>query len=56
MLFNVPRNNTLAAIEPTGPEAARIWADYLGAWTFWNHVRAVAALAGAALLTLALCR
>lgn len=54
MLFNVPRNNALAAIAPSSPEAARLWVSYLSRWTAWNHVRTIAALAAAALFTIAL--
>jgi uncharacterized membrane protein len=32
----------------------RLWSSYLTNWTAWNHVRTVASLAAAALLTLAL--
>ena len=56
MLFNVPRNNTLAAVAATSTEGAALWADYLIAWTKWNHVRTIAALAGAASFTIALAR
>ena len=52
-LFNVPRNNALAAIAPTSAEGASLWADYLSGWTAWNHVT-IASLAAAALLTIAL--
>jgi uncharacterized membrane protein len=45
MLINVPMNNALAAATPTTTEAAHLWARYLVSWTFWNHVRTVAALA-----------
>jgi len=55
IVFNVPRNNALAAIEPASADGARLWASYLKSWTAWNHVRTVAALAAAALLTIALC-
>ena len=48
MMFNVPRNNALAALAPTSPEAARYWLEYVSSWTAWNHVRTVAALAAAA--------
>jgi uncharacterized membrane protein len=48
MIFNVPRNNALAALAPTSPEAARYWLEYVSSWTAWNHVRTVAALAAAA--------
>jgi uncharacterized membrane protein len=40
--FNVPLNNRL--------EGGLDWQSYLGPWTAWNHVRAVSALLGAALL------
>ena len=51
MVFNVPLNKALAAAAPTD---ADLWASYLSNWTFWNHVRTVASLASAALLTIAL--
>ena len=43
--FNVPLNDALDVVDPTTPEAARIWADYLRRWTRWNHVRTVACTA-----------
>jgi uncharacterized membrane protein len=52
--YHVPRNNALAALSPQRPEAADGWARYVTGWTRWNHLRAAAALAAAALLTLAL--
>jgi uncharacterized membrane protein len=48
---NVPRNDALAAVDPRSPESARLWTDYLRGWTAWNHVRTVAALAAAGLIT-----
>lgn len=54
MVFNVPRNDALAAIDPASAESARMWAGYVTSWTAWNHVRTAAALAAAALLTIAL--
>jgi uncharacterized membrane protein len=54
MGYHVPRNNALAATESDGPEGASYWSRYLAEWTRWNHVRVVAALAAAALLTIAL--
>lgn len=56
ILFNVPRNNALAAVDPTSSEGAHVWATYLSNWTAWNHVRTIAALAAAASFTRALCR
>ncbi|OHD68408.1 MAG: hypothetical protein A2W19_14425 [Spirochaetes bacterium RBG_16_49_21] len=55
MVFNVPRNNALASVAPAGPNSAGLWAGYLSSWTAWNHVRTVAALVAAALLTIGLC-
>ena len=54
MIFNVPRNNALAALAPTSPEAARYWIEYVSSWTAWNHVRTVAALAAAASISMSL--
>jgi uncharacterized membrane protein len=47
----VPRNNALAAVSPQSAEAAALWTDYLSSWTTWNHVRTVASLVAALLLT-----
>jgi uncharacterized membrane protein len=54
MTYHVPRNNALASVEPSTPEAASVWTRYLAEWTRWNHVRVAAALAAAAALTGAL--
>jgi uncharacterized membrane protein len=51
MVFNVPRNNQLAAADPQTEAAARLWSEYLRSWTAWNHVRTVASLAATSLLT-----
>ncbi|MBE8966797.1 DUF1772 domain-containing protein [Nostocales cyanobacterium LEGE 12452] len=51
--FNVPLNDALAIAKPDSTEGANLWARYLTNWTFWNHVRTIAALAAA--LILALC-
>ena len=55
IVFNVPRNDALAAVNPSSADVARLWTDYVSSWTAWNHVRTVAALAAAALFTIALC-
>ena len=55
MVFNVPRNNTLARIDPASAEAELVWRRYVREWTAWNHVRTVAAVGAAALLIGALC-
>jgi uncharacterized membrane protein len=53
MAFNVPRNNRLAALDPAAAGSAEHWSSYLSSWTRWNHVRTIAALSAAALLTVA---
>jgi uncharacterized membrane protein len=54
MAFNVPLNNKLAATNAKSAEGADLWKTYLSAWTVWNHVRTVAALAACASFILAL--
>ena len=51
---NVPLNDGLATLLPQGADAAGRWDEYVTKWTAWNHVRTVAALASAAMLTAAL--
>lgn len=53
-VFNVPRNDALAAVEPAHADAARLWALYVSGWTAWNHVRTVAALGATVSFILAL--
>ncbi len=55
IIFNVPRNNALAAAVPDDPIAANlVWQDYLREWTFWNHVRTFACIASAMFLAFSL--
>jgi uncharacterized membrane protein len=51
--FNVPLNDALAIAKPDSTEGANLWASYLVNWTIWNHIRTVAALAAAVVLTIA---
>lgn len=55
VVFNVPRNNALAVVDPASPEGARVWAGYLVTWTAWNQVRTIASLAATAALIVAFC-
>ena len=55
LVFNVPKNDALAAVAPAVPDSASLWAGYLSRWTTWNHVRTVASLAASAALILGLC-
>jgi uncharacterized membrane protein len=52
MIFNVPLNNALAIASPDSIDGANLWSRYLSEWTFWNHVRTVAALAAATLFVI----
>ena len=54
MLGNVPLNNALAIVDPNSTEGATLWAKYLTDWTFWNHVRTLAALAASAMFIVSL--
>ena len=60
MAFNVPLNDRLDAVDPSGLSAAdalREWQAYLNPWTAWNHVRTVAPLLGSVLILIGLrCR
>ena len=59
--FNVPLNDALALrssspfgvnAKPDSDEGATLRARYLTDWTFWNHIRTIAALAAATYFTL----
>jgi uncharacterized protein (TIGR02246 family) len=55
IIFNVPLNDALAAVDPMTDHAGHFWTTYVRSWTAWNHVRTVLALTAAALFTAALC-
>jgi len=55
IIFNVPLNDSLAAVDPTSAHAGHLWTTYVKSWTAWNHVRTVAAFAAAASFITALC-
>ena len=56
MVFNVPRNNTLASADPAAESAEKMWRDYVKSWTRWNHVRTAAAIVAAGVFSLELVR
>jgi uncharacterized membrane protein len=56
VVCNVPRNDALARVDASKPEAVEVWREYVTSWTRWNHVRTTAALVAAASLTMALCQ
>lgn len=53
---NVPRNDALDALDPTGAGSADAWLRYLSEWTTWNHVRTLSCVAALVLLLIALVR
>ena len=53
-IYHIPRNNAFDSVAAGGPHAAQAWRDYARPWELWNHVRATAALAGAASLLVGL--
>jgi uncharacterized membrane protein len=50
LVFNVPRNEALARVEPESAEAAEVWRRYLVEWTAWNSLRTLASLGAMAAL------
>jgi len=54
VVFNVPLNDALAAVQPSAPEAGAVWASYLSDWMLWNHERTVASAGASALFIVAL--
>ena len=53
-IFNVPKNDALAVLDPADPNLTTKWNDYANAWTPWNHVRTVLTIAASASFVLAL--
>lgn len=51
--FNVPLNDALAIVKPNSNEGTELWTKYLNNWTFWNHVRTVAAIVATVLFAIA---
>lgn len=54
IVWNVPRNNALAAVGGSSPQAASVWKRYLSEWTAWNHVRTISSIAACGLFIAAL--
>lgn len=54
MVFNVPLNDALAAVDPAGANGATVWTSYLRDWVMWNHVRTITAIVAMACFILAL--
>lgn len=43
-IFNVPLNDSLAAVTSGSSEGAKAWKEYLDSWVPWNHVRTIASI------------
>ncbi|AZO60770.1 MAG: DUF1772 domain-containing protein [Mesorhizobium sp.] len=54
MIFNVPLNDALAAVDPASSNGAAVWANHLRQWVMWNHVRTITAIVAMACFILAL--
>jgi uncharacterized membrane protein len=54
MRCNVPLNNRLARVKPDDADAEEMWRDYVKGWTFWNHIRSIAAIVALLCFTLSL--
>ena len=54
IVYHVPRNDKLDALDPNSAEAIAYWTTYLKEWVRANHVRTIAPLMAAALLTISL--
>ena len=54
MVFNVPLNDALAAVDPASSNGAAVWANYLSQWVMWNHVRTITGIVALACFILAL--
>ena len=52
IVFNVPLNNQLEAVDPESEGGRILWTQYISKWTRWNHVRSVATLVSTFLLAL----
>jgi len=48
---NVPLNNGLAEHSASASDAAEYWQNYVASWLKWNHVRTIASVCAAGLLT-----
>jgi uncharacterized membrane protein len=50
---NMPLNEALATVTPAPGTGAAVWRGYADPWTAWNHVRALSAALGFALIVAA---
>lgn len=48
IVFNVPLNDALAAVNSASANGASLWSRYLDEWVMWNHVRTLSGVAALA--------
>ena len=53
IVYHVPHNNVLDAVDPDGTGAVDAWREYRTGWTAWNHVRTLTCVGGSVALTVA---
>lgn len=53
LAFNVPMNEQLDGMAYDSADAATYWQNYVPAWSFWNTVRALAAMAASLFMLMA---
>lgn len=53
VVFHVPRNDALDAVDPASAAGAELWARYLVQWTAGNHLRVLGPLGAAVAFALA---
>jgi uncharacterized membrane protein len=51
--FHVPRNDSLARLDPDAASSVQAWHTYLSQWTAGNHIRALAGIVAGVLYVLA---
>ena len=47
IIFNVPMNKQLDALDHSALETSEYWKTYASLWTMWNHVRTLSSAAAA---------
>jgi uncharacterized membrane protein len=53
VVYHVPYNNRLDALDATAAGTAEFWTTYVSRWTSFNHVRCLGALGAAVSFALA---
>ncbi len=54
IVFNIPLNDSLAAVAANGLNNVNLWRNFYDSWMFWNHVRTVGSLGATTAFIIAL--